>query len=173
LKRQIQILSILLLFPILNFGQDLKLDYDSKLIRKEIRKIVKKIAKTNEIHAEAVGFSGEKTSQYRLFEKLVKHAKDEELVELMNHPKAVVRGYVFWALAKRHYEALEEIYVKHVNDGEFVFQIQGCMGADMPVIVFMKWVVTPQMIDLDCKKIKKEAINRMEAKQYIFDEIKN
>ena len=173
LKKQIQILSILLLLPITHFGQDFKLDYEPNKVRKEIRKIAKKIGKKNEIHAEAIGYGGRRTSQYDRFEKLVKKVTIEELVELMNHPKPAVRGYVFWALAKQHYEDLEEIFVAHANDEEFVYQIQGCIGGETPVIDFMRWVVMPQMLDLDCKKLDKEAMRKMEEKQYIFDEIKN
>ena len=169
MKRQIQILSVLIILPILNFGQDLQLNYKSNQIRKELRKVIKGIGKENVIHSEAVGFSAEKTPQYKRFEKLVKKAKIEELVELMHHSKPAVRGYAFWALAKRHYEDLDEIYIKHTNDGEFVFHLEGCMGVDIPVIEFMRMVITQQMIDLDCKKLDERTMEMMESKQYIFD----
>lgn len=173
MKIKIRIISVLLLLPIISFGQGFKLDYDSKKIQKEIRLVAKKMGEKNVIHDEAIGFAGEKTSQYHRFEKLVKKATIDELVELMKHPKPAVRGYVFWALAKRQYEDLEAIFIKHANDDESVFLMQGCTGGDMPVIEFMRWVVTPKMIDLECKKLDKIAIKKMTDKQHIFDEEKN
>ena len=172
MQRQIQIIIIILLFPILNFGQDFKLDYKPKKIRKEIRKIAKKIGKGKEIHSKAIGFGGERTSQYDRFELLTKKATIEELVELMEHPKPAVRGYAFWGLAKKHYKDLEEIFVRHANDEELVLQQQGCMAGDVPVIDFMRWVVMPQMLDTECKKLDNSAFDRVSANRVILQKMK-
>ena len=168
-----QFLLILLLLPFLSLAQDLNLDYNSKKIRKEIKKLVEKIGKENIIHSDAVGFSGEKTAQYERFERLIKEATIEELVELMGHPKPAVRGYAFWALAKKHYKDLDNIYVQHAKDGELVFQLDGCMGGDLPLISFMRMVITPRVLDSDCKKFNEKTMKKMEEKQYIFDKIKD
>lgn len=163
-------LIIFLFLPILSFAQNLELNYQKRKIRKEIRKIVAKIAKGNEIHSECIGYSCKITSQYKHFERLIKKANLEELVELTKHPQPVVRGYAFWGLAKKHYEDLAEIFVAHANDEELVFQMDGCTGGDMPLIDFMTWVVTPRMIDVNCKKLNPVAFAKMNANRLKLQE---
>ena len=172
MQRQIQIIIIILLFPILNFGQDFKLDYKPKKIRKEIRKIARKIGIGEEIHSKSVGFGGERTSRYDRFELLAKKATMEELVELMGHPKPAVRGYAFWGLAKKHYKNLEDIFVKHANDEEYVLLVEGCMASEIRVIDFMRFVVMPQMLDTECKKLDDSAFDRVSAKRVILQKMK-
>lgn len=124
----------------------------------------------NEIHTEAIGYSGKRTRQYDRFVKLVKKAEIEELVALMKHPKPAVRGYAFWALAKRHFEALEEIFVAHANDEELVFNMQGCMGGDAPAIEFTEWVVMPNMPDSNCMKSGNSAFERVRVVRRVLNE---
>lgn len=172
MEKLIQIL-LLILIPTINFGQDFQLEYKPNKIRKEIRKIAKKIGERNEIHSKAIGYRGKRTSQYRNFEKLLKKSLVTELVELMNHPNPAVRGYAFWGLAKKHYKDLEEIFVNHSNDEELVFQISGCIGGEMPVIDFMRQVVMPQVLDIECKKLNNSAFKRVSQNRLIRKKMKN
>lgn len=163
-------LIIFLLLPMLSFAQNLELNYQKRKIRKEIRKIVVKIAEGDELHSEFIGYSGKTTRQYKHFERLIKKASLEEMVELTEHPQPVVRGYAFWGLAKKHYEDLEKIFIAHANDEELVFQMDGCTGGDMPLIDFMTWVVTPRMIDVNCKKLHPAAFAKMNANRLKLQE---
>ncbi len=154
--------------PIFLSGQSPTSAYDPQKISKTIRQIVKDIAKKNEIHGDAVWIVAAKTPQYRRFVELHIKASLEELIELVEHPNPAVRGYAFWGLAKRHYEKLEVIIMSHAADEQLVYQIEGCKGSKIPVIDFMCWVVTPEMIDWDCKKIDKAALDRLQERRELI-----
>lgn len=85
----------------------------------------------------------------------------EELVELVKHPNPAVRGYSFWALAINHYDNLETIFIKHANDESIVFFMDGCFPMDIPVIEFMRQVVMPNVLDLNCKKLGDSAFAKV------------
>lgn len=99
----------------------------------------------------SLGF--DQNDQFARFSQLNKIAKLEELIELTDHKSPAVRGYSFWALAKRNYSGLEDIFLNHINDTESVLQKNGCMIGKETVISFMKQVVTPYMYDPSCKKL--------------------
>lgn len=151
--------------PIFLSGQSPKSTYDPQKISKPIRKIVKDIAEKNEIHGDAVSIVAAKTPQYLRFVELHIKASSEELLELVEHPNPAVRGYAFWGLAKQHYEKLEAIIMSHAADEQLVYQIEGCKGSEIPVIDFMCWVVTPQMIDWGCKKLDIAALDRLQERR--------
>lgn len=167
-KKFIHLFLSFLAFPLFLTAQSLKPTYDSQKISKPVRQIVKDIAKENEIHGIAVGYGGVKTSQYRRFEGLYTKASVEELIELVEHPNPAVRGYAFWGLAKRHDEKLETIIMAHATDSQFVYQIDGCIGGEIPVTEFMRWVVTPQMIDWECKKLDQAALDRLQERRELL-----
>lgn len=158
----------LLTLPIFLSGQSPTFIYDLQKISKPVRQIVKDIARENEIHGTAVGYGGVKTPQYRRFEGLYTKASVEELIELVEHPNPTVRGYAFWGLAKRHDEKLEAIVMAHAADEQFVYQIDGCVGGEVPVIEFMRWVVTPKTVDWDCKKLDDTALDRLQERQVLL-----
>lgn len=165
MKIFLQFFVLIFLFPVTNFGQEMKFNYQPEKIRKDIQKLVKKIEKYDRIDSEAIGYSGERTNQYNRFEKLTEKAFLEELIELTNHPNAAVRGYSFWSLAKLHYNNLEEIFVKHANDEEFVFMMDGCIPEELPVIEFMRQVAMPDVLDNQCKKLSDEVFVKMNSKR--------
>ena len=111
-----------------------------------LNKIVQEMAQRG-----TLGFDEDR--QYSLFLKLNEVASIGELVELTYHLSPAIRGYAFWALAKRNYVDLKSIFIQHLDDQEQVFQKNGCMKANESVIVFMKQVVTPYMYDQECKKL--------------------
>ena len=154
--------------PIFLSGQSPTSTYDPQKISKTVRKIVKDIAKENKIHGDAVGIMAAKTSQYRRFVGLHLKASLEELIELVEHSNPTVRGYAFWGLAKRHYEKLEAVIVSHAADEQLVYQIEGCKGSKILVIDFMCWVVTPEMIDWECKKLDKAALDRLQERRALL-----
>lgn len=155
----------LLSLPIFLSAQSQTSAYDSQKIRKTVRKIVKDIAEKNEIHGDAVSIVAAKTPQYLRFVELYIKASSEELLELVEHPNPAVRGYAFWGLAKQQYEKLEAIIMSHAADEQLVYQIEGCKGSEIPVIDFMCWVVTPEMIDWDCKKLDIAALDRLQERR--------
>ena len=162
MKTKFKILLIIFIFPFVSCSQTQKSTYEPEKISKEVTEIVKKIAEKNVINSSMVGVAALKTAQYERFEQLVKIATTEELLEIMNHENPTVRGYTFWALAKRRYENLEEVYMAHAKDKEVVATSQGCLTFEQPLINFMKNVVTPDKFDLDCKKFDNATFNRIE-----------
>lgn len=166
-------LLTLLILPIIVLSQLEFLEYQTPKLTIEVSKLATKIGKSNTIHSETIGYSGDKSNQYKNFEKLISTARIDELVQLMNHPKSAVRGYAFWALAKKHFINLNEIFIKHANDDETVILMLGCMVDEISVIDFMKLIVTPEMIDLNCKKLDHNIIEKMEKNKTKIRNSKN
>lgn len=154
--------------PLFLSAQSPKSTYDPQKISKSILQIARDMAKENEVHNAAISVAGEKTLQYRRFEGLVKKATLNELLELIEHPNPTVRAYAFWALAKREFEKLETVLMVHAADEQLVYFIQGCLGGDIKVIDFMLRVVTPEMIDWECKKLDQAALNRIHTRQELL-----
>ena len=121
----------------------------SQSVSKTVSEVVERIAK-----AGSLGF--DQDAQYSHFVILNDVATDEELVALTSNDSPAVRGYAFWALAKRDYTELKSIFIAHIEDKSPVFQKNGCMIGKESVISFMKQVVTPYMYDQDCMKLDDE-----------------
>ncbi|TDR25838.1 hypothetical protein [Flavobacterium cheniae] len=96
-------------------------------IRPEIKNLVKKIEKYNELQSEHVGIAGMTTDQYRNFEKLKNKATTEELLKLLNHKNSVVKGYTSWALADNKYPKLANIFAEFLRTGESATTQHGCI----------------------------------------------
>ncbi|MEL7421370.1 MAG: hypothetical protein AAFN81_00180 [Bacteroidota bacterium] len=79
----------------------------------------------------------------------------------MLHRSPAVRGYAFWALAKRDYQKLDEIILEYANDQQPVFFLQGCIGGEYPLIDLMSMIVSPNRVDLTCRKLTKEEFARL------------
>ena len=167
-KTFIHLFLSLIVLPQLLPAQSPKSTYAPQKISKSILQIAKDMAKENEVHNAAISVAGEKTLQYRRFEGLVKKATLNELLELVEHPNPAVRVYAFWALAKREFEKLEAVLMAHAADDQLVYHIQGCLGGDIKVIDFMQKVVTPEMIDWECKKLNAAALDRLQERQRLL-----
>ncbi len=112
----------------------------------QVISIVDKIAEVG-----SIGFDHD--TQYSRFLQLNEIATMEDLVTLTDDDSPAVRGYAFWALAKRNYPDLKTIFLAHLDDRTTVLQRNGCMVGKESVISFMKQVVTPYMYDYDCMKL--------------------
>lgn len=120
-----RLVYLLVLFPF-SFGWE-KAQPHSVSLRPQIEKIVEAIAEENVLKSEAVGFAGARTEQWERFEKLQNEATAEELVELTDHPNAVVKCYAFQALATRKQASVFPILIKHLTDTATVHTFQGCL----------------------------------------------
>lgn len=166
------IIFTLFSFPFFLPAQSPKSTYAPQKISKSILQIAKDMAKENEVHNAAISVAGEKTLQYRRFEGLVKKATLNELLELVEHHNPAVRIYAFWALAKREFEKLEAVLMAHAADEQPVYYIEGCLGGDIKVIDFMLRVVTPEMIDWECKKLDQAALDRLQERRRLLEKAK-
>ncbi|MBT8221325.1 MAG: hypothetical protein KJP00_15975 [Bacteroidia bacterium] len=126
----------------------------SSILYSQIDELVNTIADNG-----SLGF--DRDEQYRHFEKMNELASLDQLIKLVDHKSPAVRGYSFWALAKRHYPDLESIFIAHMDDNELVLQRNGCMKGQESVISFMRQVVTPHMYDTSCKKLSKAVRDRV------------
>ena len=130
-------------------------------IRQEIIDTVIEIANENILMSAAVGIAGIKTLQYERFEFLYTTATEDELLELMEYPNGVVKGYTFWALAKMRSDSLESIIENHIDDTDTILSQSGCLMFSYPVIDFMIEVVTPGRVDIDCLKLSEDKLERL------------
>jgi hypothetical protein len=146
--RHAAVLSFFLLISLVAHGQE-----ERAGLSPGTRAVIKKMIKYNRIDSEAVGYGAERTAQYDRFIKLTGRATTEELILLTNHKNPVIRGYAFWALARQNYADLYKIFSDHQHDSESVDVLMNCTGGEMPLIGFMTWVVTPNMLDMECKKL--------------------
>ena len=97
----------------------------------EIKALVHKIEKYNELDAESVGYSLIKTDQYRSFEKLRDKATMEELLYILKNKNPVAKGYASWALADRKYPKLEDVFTEFLRTKEIVNTQNGCIGLEI------------------------------------------
>lgn len=99
-------------------------------LRPEIKSLVQKIEKYNELESEHVGIAGVTTDQYRNFEKLRDKANTDELIELLKHKNSVVKGYTSWALADKMYPKLADILTEFLRTGETATTQHGCIVSE-------------------------------------------
>ena len=158
---KIKALLLSCLFPALGFSQPSAGSYPEPAPTVSLEVLVDSMAAVNELHGPYVGFSGIVTEQYRNFGKLAETAGSEELLDLMGHANAVVRGYAFWALARAQYERLDSVLLAHARDETPVRVMQGGMVTELPLVDFMQWVVNPDLLDGDCKKLDPQVIERV------------
>lgn len=154
-------LLLVLLFPTLVFSQTMAWEHPAPSSPETLEILVDSLALVNELHGPYVGFSGIVTGQYQNFVKLVETAGPGELITLMGHTSAVVRGYAFWALAREQYERLDSVLLAHARDEVPVRVMQGGMVTELPLVDFMQWVVNPDMMDGDCKKLDARVIDKV------------
>ncbi len=152
------ILNIIFLFlTIISSGQSL---FDKNSVSNKTKKVVKKIAKINELMDSAVYGSGIRPKQWDNFEELEKIATKKELIELTNHPNGVVRCYSFWALTKRKDINLFSFIKEHLTDDELVNTQFGCIGGQEMVGDFYI-----QLISSDENDLETETLNKSEFKE--------
>lgn len=96
-------------------------------LRPHIERIVEAIAEENVLKSKGVGEGGTRTEQWERFEKLQNEATAQELIELTDHPNAVVKCYAFQALATRKQAVVFPVLVKHLTDTATVHTFQGCI----------------------------------------------
>ena len=73
----------------------------------------------------------------------------------------MVRAYAFWALARQQYEELEQVLLEHARDEALVREVQGGMVTQVPLIDFMQWVVDPELLDTESKKLDTDVFRQV------------
>lgn len=132
-----QILIITLMF--------LTFQLSGQKLRPSIKILVKKIENYNVLETEHVGEAGITTNQYRNYLKLRKKAYTEELLLLLEHKNAVVKGYATWALVDKKYPNLANIFSKFLITGEMVTTLSGCLGTQQDLATELYYRVSYQL----------------------------
>ena len=73
------------------------------------------------------GFAGSISKQFRLFEKLVLAATEQQLRDLTEHSNPVVRLYAYQALKRKNLIIPARILERFVNDSATITVIRGCI----------------------------------------------
>lgn len=139
------------------FGQNL---------RPEIEKIVEAISKGEQVEGSRLGIAGSRSTQYPRFEKLKENATEEELLSLLQHKSAVVKGYTVWALAEKKYHDLESIFKTFLQTKETVQTQSGCIVShDLLAWILYSKILYPSnkvvVTDAD-KKYYKEQLQKLD-----------
>jgi len=106
----------------------------------------------------------ERELQVRRFRDLTRSASTEELLTLLDHEKAAVKCYAFWALAEQHHPQLFDILKEHYNDNQKVELFNDLDISEKTIFEFMLLVMTKDKLDPFVPKLTEEQheeINQM------------
>src|SRR3954465_9735687 len=107
-------LSIIIILLFSNLAVDAQ-----TAIRTSIVNITRKLEKGNAVHfGYPVGFSGKPETgnkYYKLYKRLKKKAREQELVQLTKSKSSLIVVYAFNILQEQHYQGLKNIFLDHVN----------------------------------------------------------
>lgn len=95
-----------------------------------VNKIVRKIAKINEVQSEHVGFVGQPSENYQNFKKLKEKADIQTLLQLTENKNPVVSCYASWGLIDKEYSDLAAIFSKYLNSDKSVATFSGCIKSE-------------------------------------------
>lgn len=154
------ILTILTFSAVTAHGQRVE-PYDSTKVSSTVLAIINDFEfEDGMVESAYVGYAGQPSDQFEVFERLYKEATESELLELTKHPEPIVRSYSFWGLAKINSNELEANLRQHLNDTTQVLTMSGCRVGIERVNTFMLDVVTPKLVD-NCKKLPRRTINEL------------
>ncbi|MEQ1798446.1 MAG: hypothetical protein ABL872_10875 [Lacibacter sp.] len=79
-----------------------------------------------------IGIGGEKSQQYKRYEKL-KLYSEERLIQLANFKSPIVQAYAFDILTERNSKFALEIFKAHLNDSANIEVRSGCFSSTLPL----------------------------------------
>jgi len=158
MKKSIYLIILFISCVIIGCHRQLVTDQGISL---KVLRMVDKLESQHEIHVDVEGVTKKKGS-HKIFQKLIKKASTEELLLLMQHPSSVVRGYSFWALAKKNYEHIDEVIVERVTDEEPTVLVHNSKKKSYPLIEILAMIVRSDELDPNCKKLTEAELIRFE-----------
>lgn len=154
------ILSILTFSALTALGQTVE-RFDSTKVSAQVLEIVNDFEfEDGMVESAYVGYAGQPSEQFEVFERLYTEATESELLELTKHSEPIVRAYSFWGLAKINSNELETTLRQHLNDTTQVLTMSGCIVGIERVNTFMLDVVTPKLVD-NCKKLSRRTLKEL------------
>lgn len=106
---------------------------NSIIIREEVTEIVDSIAIINRFDRDAISFDGHKPQSFKFFERLIKHASTQELIQLVEHNNAVVQCYSIKALGQKDSVDLLPILISQLTNLKHIQGACGCFPYTMKV----------------------------------------
>ncbi len=104
--------------------------------------VVAKLAATNTVQSERVGYAGSTSETYLAYKALQKIATEEQLLKLIAHKAPTVRVYAYLALKKRKSAKLAKV-VSYLKKDQSVVNVQhGCTVHPMTIKKFVETNVT-------------------------------
>lgn len=133
---------------------------NDSMLQLEIDTLISGIVAENILNDEGIGISWRKNPQWERFIRLSAIATEEDLIKLMDHSNAVVRGYSFHALAKMKSSQVFPILKKHLSDTTTVTTFSGCFLNDEMLGDYLIDVVSPNQIDSNIYRlnVKEQAV---------------
>ncbi|WP_298120007.1 hypothetical protein [Flavobacterium sp.] len=110
--------NILLLFPIVTFSQ----------LSEKVNTIYKGLLQKDRIESQNLGYSGEESSVYKMYEELDSIANDEEILFMVQNGNDVVKGYLSLVMVDRKSEKLIQLFSNYINDDKKIKFQNGCVG---------------------------------------------
>jgi hypothetical protein len=96
----------------------------------DVKRIVKDIAKVNEVQFKHIGYAGSPSDQYRRFQMLKALASIDELLKLTTHQNNVVTVYASWGLIDEEYEHLDELFQNFLDNDKKVVTYSGTIKSE-------------------------------------------
>lgn len=128
-------------------------------VRPRVQKIVNILAKDRMLHLGGrVGYSAqpEKNKYVTNYKKLIKVAKEDELVYLTKDTNKIVALYAYSTLYKKSYHGVKSIFLKNIQDTAYVWASGGCTGVLYRVNEFMLSLLNPEYSKQEAYMTKEE-----------------
>lgn len=103
-----------------------------------LSKIVKELEDAECVNESGVGFTGEYTRTYALYERMSQLATETQLFALLKNKSAVVRVYAFRTLKELKYASANEGKIILDADTNHVCWFSGCVKSDQLVSFFSR-----------------------------------
>ena len=108
--------------------------------RPQIQRIVNILSKDNMLHLGGpVGYAAqpEKNKYVTNYKKLIKIAKEDELISLTKDKDKIIALYAYSSLYQRSHQGLKSIFLNNIRDTAFVWSSGGSTGVLNRVNEFM------------------------------------
>lgn len=123
-----------------------------------VTKAVVDIAKYDMIYEDAVGRPRSIVHDSLPTAVLIYETSIPELLCLIKHSSTEVRAYAFFALAKRKYVNLAEVYSTQTRSRRKLNLQMSCIVEELTYLDYMNLIVSPDSWVVDVKKLDKSAI---------------
>lgn len=116
-------------------------------VRPRVQRIVNILVKDDMLHLGGpVGYAGqpEKNKYVTNYKKLIKVAKEDELISLTKDTNKIIALYAYTSLYQRNHQGLKSVFLNNIQDTAFIWTSGGCTGVLFRVNEFMLSLLNPE-----------------------------